>query len=126
LLIILQLINQTLSQSVPGTVILAVKSVTKIFAGEIIERARKVQGQWIEASDESQTGLQSPPGSDNDEISKERRRGPLTADHLREALRRYKLERDHGLVGVLGLGRLQHSSGCERYAIRAMGKRLFK
>jgi transcription initiation factor TFIID subunit 11 len=82
--------------------------------------------QWIDASDELQTGLQSPPPSDNDERARERRRGPLTANHLREALRRYKLERDVGLAGLLGLGRLQHSSGVERFGIRAMGKRLLK
>jgi len=100
--------------------------VTKIFAGEIIESARKVQLQWLEASQESQTGLHSPPPSDNDEGLKEKRRGPLTADHLREALRRYKLERKSGNVGLLGLARQQMSNGTERFGLRVMGKRLLK
>ena len=110
----------------PASVILAVKSVTKIFAGEIIESARKVQSQWLELSQESQTGLQSPPSSDNDERWKEKRRGPLTADHLREALRRYKLERKAGNVGLLGLAKQQNSSGVERFGLRALGRRLLK
>jgi transcription initiation factor TFIID subunit 11 len=111
---------------VPASVILAVKSVAKIFAGEIIESARKVQLQWLEASGESQTGLQSPPPSDNDDPERERPRGPLTADHLREALRRYKLERKSGNVGLMGLARQQMSNGTERFGLKAMGKRLLK
>jgi transcription initiation factor TFIID subunit 11 len=121
----LQLINQTLSQSVPASVILAVKSVAKIFAGEIIEGARRVQLQWLEASGESQTGLPSPP-PDNDDDTRERPRGPLTADHLREALRRYKLERQPGNVGLMGLARQQMSNGSERFGLKVMGRRLLK
>ena len=99
--------------------------MTKIFAGEIIELARRVQIQWLEAGDESQTGLPSPPSSDTEE-RKERRRGPLTADHLREALRRYKLERKAGNVGLLGLAKQQNSSGVERFGLKALGRRLLK
>jgi transcription initiation factor TFIID subunit 11 len=135
-----QLVNQTLSQSVPASVILAVKSVTKIYAGELIERARKIQTQWLELSGEDQTtGLVSPPpsategeaeGEDSQKtvvrrVPEERRRGPLTPDHLREALRRYKLERQ-GAVGLLGLGRHQPMTGAERFGIKSMGKRFFK
>jgi transcription initiation factor TFIID subunit 11 len=106
---------------------LAVRSVTKIYAGEIIERARKIQTQWLELSGEDQlTGLQSPPGSDDGENKpKEMRRGPLTPDHLREAFRRIRLERN-GNVGLLGLGRHQHPTGAERFGIKTMGKRLFQ
>lgn len=83
-----------------------------------------MQTQWVEASHESQTGLPSPPSAD--ENKKEERRGPLTADHLREALRRYKLERDGGFVGLLGLGRLEHQVGAERFGLKTMGKRLLR
>jgi transcription initiation factor TFIID subunit 11 len=114
--VVRRLINQTLSQSVPASIILAVKSVTKIYAGEIIERARKVQSQWIE----SQGGLMSPP-AENDEL-----RGPLTAEHLREALRRYKLEREGGFVGLLNLGRQEFAIGGERFGLKAMGRRLLR
>lgn len=70
-------------------------------------------------------GLPSPPASDG-EARKERRRGPLTADHLREALRRYKLERKAGMVGLLGLAKQQNSSGVEKFGLRSMGRRLLK
>lgn len=57
----MQLVNQTLSQSVPASIILAVKSLTKI-----LERARKVQSQWIEVDDETQTSKPKSPRSDNE------------------------------------------------------------
>ncbi len=74
----------------------------------------------MELSDETQTGEEKRPGE------KETLRGPLTDDHLREALRRYKLERDGGFVGLLNLDRLQHPTGAERFGLRTMGKRLLK
>ncbi|KAI9744209.1 MAG: hypothetical protein M1818_002361 [Claussenomyces sp. TS43310] len=124
--IVRRLVNQTLSQSVPASVILAVKSVTKLYAGEIIERARKIQTQWLDLSGEDQTtGLPSPPALEGEDKAKETRRGPLTPDHLREALRRIKLERD-GCVGLLGLGRLQHANGAERFGLKTGGKRLLR
>ncbi|KAF2235888.1 TAFII28-domain-containing protein, partial [Viridothelium virens] len=56
--------NQTLSQSVPASVVTTINSFTKVFICELIERARD-------------------PVQEMD-------RGPLTPDHFREALRRYK------------------------------------
>lgn len=111
--------------------ILAVRSVAKIFAGEMVEGARRVQTQWLEASGEDQTtGLPSPPAENGTvkekEKEKETRRGPLLPDHLREALRRLKLERDGGLSGQLGLWQLQQSSGVERFGAKSMGKRLLR
>jgi transcription initiation factor TFIID subunit 11 len=78
----------------------------------MIEGARKVQTQWLEASGETQ--LPSPPyeGGSNgqgstqgssQEKGKETRRGPLLPEHLREAFRRHMLEGTGGLVGELGL-----------------------
>jgi transcription initiation factor TFIID subunit 11 len=132
--VVRRLVNQTLSQSVPQTVVLAVKSVTKIFAGDIIERARKIQTQSVEASLEEspQTGEFTPvekkdPEDEDDEetrIKKANRRGPLTPEHLREALRRYKAERSGGMVGLMGIDRQQHPTGTERFGNRVKGKRL--
>ncbi|KFY35885.1 hypothetical protein V495_07972, partial [Pseudogymnoascus sp. VKM F-4514 (FW-929)] len=95
--VVRRLVNQTLSQSVPSNVVMAVKSVTKVFAGELIERARKIQTQWLAASAESQTEDPDARGAAPVDASKELqlwetnkedvRRGPLTAEHLREALR---------------------------------------
>ncbi len=120
--------NQTLSQSAPATVILAVKSAAKVFAGDLIESARRVQSQWLEISVESQTGLPSPPAeSEGDSrTGKEKRRGPLLPDHLREAYRRHMKEGNGGLVGELGLWQAQQHSGVERFGTKLGGKRLIK
>ncbi|TGO16116.1 hypothetical protein BTUL_0032g00790 [Botrytis tulipae] len=131
-----RIVNQTLSQSVPGTVILAVKSVAKQFVGELVENARKVQDQWIEAG-EPNSGLIVPPAEnttmENGEanasqtnVPKETRRAPLQPDHLREALRRLREGNEDGLAGQLNLWQLQQHSGVERFGTRVRGKRLFK
>ncbi|KAK3679796.1 hypothetical protein LTR78_000172 [Recurvomyces mirabilis] len=41
-----RLVNQTLSQSVPQNVVLAVSAYVKLFAGSLIEEAREVQAEW--------------------------------------------------------------------------------
>jgi len=132
-----QLVNQTLSQSVPFNVVIAVKSVAKVFAGEIIELARKVQSQYLSATTESPTAEPDEPSARGQEEGytdadiaqwernrTETRRPPLTPDHLREALRRYKFERGGGLVGLMGLDRSQHPTGVERFGNRVRGRRL--
>jgi len=105
---------------------LAIRSVTKEFAAELIEGARKVQSQWLEASGESQTGLPSPPAEADKSKEKETRRGPLHPDHLRESIRRYKLSIEGGLAGQLGLWQLQQHNGVERFGVKVGGKRLLK
>lgn len=107
-------------------VITAVQSAAKIFTGDLIERARKVQSQWLEATGESQTGsfLATPPAEDDG--TAETRRGPLLPDHLREAFRRQMLENHGGLVGELGLWQHQQHSGVERFGAKIGGKRLLK
>ncbi|RDW95071.1 histone-fold containing protein [Coleophoma crateriformis] len=122
-----KLVNQTLSQSVPPSVILAIRSITKVFAGDLIEGARKVQTQWLDTAEEDQTGkLPTPPADDDTTKEKETRRGPLLPDHLRESLRRYRLSRDGGSVGHLDLFQHQHQSGVERFGVKVRGKRLMR
>ncbi|KAL3423122.1 Transcription initiation factor TFIID subunit 11 [Phlyctema vagabunda] len=122
-----KLVNQTLSQSVPASVILAIRSVAKVFAGDIVEAARKVQSQWIETAEQTQTGkLPTPPADDEAPREKETRRGPLMPDHLREALRRYRINNEGDGVGQLDLWQHQHQSGVERFGVKVKGKRLMR
>lgn len=46
-----KIVNQTLSQSVPPNVVTTVSGYSKIFIGEIIEKARTVQEEWANAAD---------------------------------------------------------------------------
>lgn len=80
-----------------------------------------MQTQWVEAGADPQTDI--PRSLEPD---KEKRRGPLMPDHLREAFRRHMLEADGGLVGQLGLWQLQQHSGVERFGVKVKGKRLLK
>jgi transcription initiation factor TFIID subunit 11 len=98
----------------------------------MIEGARKVQSQWMESDEElkeklkkGMSELPSPPPEPTEGV-KETRRGPLEADHLREAHRRYKLSSEGNLVGQLGLWQLQQNGGIERFGTKVGGKRLFK
>lgn len=100
---------------------MGIKSAAKVYAGEIIEGARKVQSQWDKVDEEAKVTLPSPPPDDG-----ETRRGPLLPEHLVEAHRRHRLAREGGSAGQLGLIQLQHSSGVERFGIKVGGKRLFK
>ncbi|RAQ52304.1 transcription initiation factor TFIID subunit beta [Aspergillus flavus] len=46
-----RIVNHALSQSVPASVVTTINGFTKVFAGEIIEKARTVQAEWAEAHD---------------------------------------------------------------------------
>lgn len=117
-----------MSQSVPAMVSTAVKAVTKLFAGEIIESARQVQAEFVQAG-EKQSDLPTPPPSNNEakdaDDALDTRRGPLRPEHLREAWRRYKASGESRGVGVQQLWHAQQSDGVERFSTRT-GKRLFK
>lgn len=145
------------------------RAVAKVFIGDIIEGARRVQAEWIEKTDEKQTDLPSPPatpqvassnpgqqqsqsqgdgtqtsgeGADaaaekadenmpdasQQEKEKERddRRGPLRPEHLREALRRYKMSFEGGGVGMQLIWHQQQQNGVERFPTRTGGRRIFR
>ncbi|KAF1834441.1 TAFII28-domain-containing protein [Decorospora gaudefroyi] len=164
-----KLVNQTLSQSVPQPIIIAVTSYSKTFIGELIDRALTVRDEWAAVN----THIPNPdlPGPilaqslsrPSAHIKDERNRptnsdirsagwyldqvdrtqslwqevdedagltgrlracdkGALTPAHLREALRRYKRDRDGGGAGFAGLS----LEGVERTMGRTGGRRLFR
>lgn len=114
----------------PANVVLAVRSVSKLFAGILIEQAREVQAEWIAATDEEQADVLEPPpvgpAANEDGTPKEPRRGPLRPDHLREAWARYKSSAEGGAVGLHALWHSQQQDGVERFGTRTGGRRIFR
>ncbi|KAF2668834.1 histone-fold-containing protein [Microthyrium microscopicum] len=117
-----KLINHTLSQSVPPSVVTSVSGMTKIFLGELIEKALGVQREWQAASTTLPTGEKIDDNAPIVERTKRQDCGPLTPDHFREALRRYKKESVGNAAGFLGLS----MKGKENTAARVNGRRLFR
>ncbi|KAI9877873.1 MAG: hypothetical protein M1830_002581 [Pleopsidium flavum] len=128
-----QITNATLSQSVPPSVITTINGYTKIFIGELIEKARQVQAQYALA--ESLTPPDSPPTTTNGASSSHPQPhqhpapvkeppGPLLPDHLREALRRYKRDGEGGGAGFAGLSLGLGVQGVG--SARLGGRRLFR
>lgn len=72
-----KLANAVLSQSITGNVAVGLSGMSKVFVGEIVERARDVQ-QRME------------PVNSIEELENQER--PLKPEHFREAWRLYKLE----------------------------------
>ena len=107
---------------------MAVRSVTKLFAGELVELARQVQAEMITAGEVQSEAPRPPsltalPEETNEEL--DLRRAPLRPEHLREAWRRYRLSGESGGVGVQQLWHAQQNSGTERFSTRT-GKRMFR
>lgn len=48
-----RIVNHALSQSVPAGVVTTVNGFTKVFVGEVVEKARDVQVEWAEAHDQA-------------------------------------------------------------------------
>jgi transcription initiation factor TFIID subunit 11 len=131
-------VNATISQSVAENVVIGMRAVAKVFIGDIIESARRVQGEWIEKLDEKQTDLPSPPAAgdahnaDGKAVTQakdqkaEDRRGPLRPEHLREAVRRYRKGFEGGGVGMQWVYHQQQQGGVERFPTRTGGRRIFR
>ncbi|CAK7203839.1 hypothetical protein SEUCBS139899_006588 [Sporothrix eucalyptigena] len=152
--VIRRLVNATVSQSVPSSVVTAVRSVTKYFLTDLITRAQAIQDEWIAADNEDQTPDGKPwPGmvlargepevqalyekqstlaipewepESADLILREPPKGPLRPDHLREAWRQYKVSVQSKTAGALDLWHNQQGTGVERFPARTGGRRLFK
>jgi transcription initiation factor TFIID subunit 11 len=120
-------------------------AVAKVYIGDIIEAARRVQNEWVENTNEKQTDLPTPPasaapspnangegangedtGGQASEPPKDDRRGPLRPDHLREAVRRYKRAFEGGGVGMQRVWHQQQQNGSERFPPRTGGRRIFR
>jgi transcription initiation factor TFIID subunit 11 len=116
-------VNYSLSQSVPQNVVTVVNGCAKIFVVDLIERALKVQMEWQAASAKLPTGQPTDDDAGLEDRLKMIDRGPLTPDHLREALRRYKKERVGASAGIMGVS----LSGMENSAPkRSMAKNIFR
>jgi transcription initiation factor TFIID subunit 11 len=102
---------------VPPNFVTGIRSVAKEFAGDLIEEARRVQGEWEVkgAGDHSMIPLKATQPDP---------RGPLRPEHLIEAWRRYK-QNNAGAVGIHGLWHEQQGDGVRRFARRS-GKTLFR
>ncbi|KAB8360923.1 hypothetical protein FH972_024655 [Carpinus fangiana] len=125
-----KIVNQTLSQSVPQSIVLTVSASAKVFIGDLVEKARDVQTEWLACEAKWPNGeakkAEGEGGGEPDRLPpffdvKEMDKGPLTPDHLREAFRRYKKDREGGGAGLQGMS----LHGKEAVASRTGGRRLF-
>lgn len=147
-----RIVNHALSQSVPASVVTTINGFTKVFAGEIIEKARTVQAQWADAHDqaaraefeeeqrlasnttsttENDPAIQQEPGTQTKRQfvpPPNPHRGQLLPAHLREALRRYKRDGEGGGVGFSGLsmGNLGVKGSVTWSAGGVGGRRIFR
>lgn len=148
--IVRKITNQTLSQSVPPSIILTITGYTKAFISDILDIARTVQEEWAATRDPNEmypeeafkklhpplpqpynpapSNIASPRPVKQEEVNKTigemcgDELGPLMPDHLREALRRYKRSQEAAGTGFMGLS----LEGRETTAVRNGGKRLFR
>lgn len=123
-----RIVNHALSQSVPAGVVTTVNGFTKVFVGEIVEKARTVQTEWAEAHDQASLAAfeaeereaeaaenvkrESSDGDQPQPTPRPKRefrpppnphRGQLLPAHLREAQRRHRRDCEGGNVGFAGL-----------------------
>lgn len=118
----MKLINYTLSQSIPNSVQVATSAALRVFISSLVDTACQIRKENVLASGKTPLGETLPDDMPAAERTKPEYLGPLTPDHLREALRRYKKERDGGLPGHMGMS----LSGMQNTAPKTYGKRLFR
>lgn len=89
-----KIVNQTLSQSVPPAVITTVSGFTKVFIGEMIEKARTVASEWAEAADSAAVQeMEKAQKEEEDEREEQQKANKAReeAERLEEAARRAAL-----------------------------------
>ena len=123
-----QIVNATLSQSVPHSVVTVVTGISKVFIGMLVERARDIQEQCADTESSPSIRPSNPPSFlDNSTQSGTQKRSvePLQPDHLREALRRWKKGGEGGGAGFGGLS--LDCIGVQGSKVAGLGgKRIFK
>ncbi|KAK8002432.1 hypothetical protein PG989_002151 [Apiospora arundinis] len=122
-------INSVTSQSVQPSIPQAMQVVCKLFVGDIIEEARRVQEEWIQAGEKQTENLPEEVEKQTEisEESKHRRQAPLRPDHLQEAYRRWKKTNGGGgSGGSLMIWNQQTRNGSERFGPRLGGRRIFR
>ncbi|KAF3927210.1 hypothetical protein ABW20_dc0105095 [Dactylellina cionopaga] len=92
--------NLVLGQSISANVASAIGGFSKIFAGELVERAKEIQQAWGD----------DQPGA------------PLLPEHIREAARRWRLE--NGKTAGDHVAAMEN--GNRRTVVGGMGGRMFK
>ncbi|KAF2752764.1 hypothetical protein EJ05DRAFT_266319 [Pseudovirgaria hyperparasitica] len=148
--ILRKITNQTVSQSVPASIVMAITGYTKTFIIDLLDAAMQVQQEWAEAADpkerypeDAYQKLNPPPPQQYNSAPTNlmypkpvkqqvpqktigelcgKEVGPLLPEHLREALRRYKKSQESKGTGFIGLS----LEGRETTAARTGGKRLFR
>ncbi|KAI1848607.1 hypothetical protein JX266_005466 [Neoarthrinium moseri] len=121
-------INSVTSQSVQPSIPQAMQVVCKLFLGDMVEEARRIQREHL-AAGEKQTDVPSDKDSDTElsEASKHRRQAPLRPEHLQEAYRRWQRSgATGGSGGKLMMWHQQTGNGVDRFAARAGGRRIFR
>lgn len=73
-----RIVNHALSQSVPASVVTTINGFTKVFAGEMIEKARTVQKEWADAQDQAALAWLSQ----DDPTSEETNQSATNNEHL--------------------------------------------
>ncbi|KAK7750284.1 hypothetical protein SLS62_007801 [Diatrype stigma] len=120
-------INSVTSQSCPVNVQQMMQVVCKMYLGDVVEEARRVQAELIANGEKQVPDDFKEEERELSELSKHRRQAPLRPDHLREAYRRRKVAAEHGgAMGSLLHWNQQTQNGLERFAPRAGGRRIFK
>ena len=112
----------------PDVIVKTVNGFTKVFVGEIVEKAREVQAQWL-AAEKGQREEEVARLGDGEQKEREMLRarvldneGPLMPDHIREAMRRYRKGREGGDGGMRGVSLAAMRGGLTGLG----GRRLFR
>jgi transcription initiation factor TFIID subunit 11 len=95
-----RIVNHALSQSVPASVVTTINGFTKVFAGEIIEKARTVQQEWAEAFDQAALAQWETEQAENEakKVAEEEAKAKSKAEAVATASRSSSEAKDAGIA----------------------------